>query len=55
MHVCAGIEVEVFTPPEAAAAPRIAAAEGMGPLQVSGWLWGVGVRSGPVRVATFLD
>ncbi|PRW45242.1 ABC transporter (ISS) isoform C [Chlorella sorokiniana] len=29
-----GIEVEVFTPPEAAAAPRIAAAEGMGPLQL---------------------
>ena len=29
-----GIEIEVFTPPEAAAAPRISAAEGMGPLQV---------------------
>lgn len=26
----------MFTPPEAAAAPRIAAAEGMGPLQVRG-------------------
>lgn len=29
-----GIEVELFTPPEAAAAPRIAAAEGLGPLQL---------------------
>lgn len=31
-----GVEVEVFTPPEASAAPRINAAEGMGPLQVGG-------------------
>jgi len=45
----AGIEVEVFTPPEAAAAPRIAAAEGMGPLQVGrrGWV----LAEAPARIS----
>lgn len=32
--------MELFHPPEAAAAPRIAAAEGMGPLQVGGRVGG---------------